>query len=240
MWGLVIQYLDFVSSSIKKGDWIIKSRVIMWNMSFIFIFCFFFWYFQGFATTARITSGVAPALYASSADKNWESNQDVIDAGCKASDADDIATQLIHGPIGSQFKVIFGGGRKNFVPTDFTDEDGKPGVRTDGKNLIKEWEESKNGNAVYISTNTELGELNTTNIDYLLGIFESDRLRYNLDVVEEKLTEEPKLVRLCHYSLEMLQKKEHSNGFVLLLESKWSEIVMQYFLIMTLLFLQIH
>lgn len=183
--------------------------------SFLFIRIFIF---EGFATTARITSGVAPALYASTANKDWESNEDVLKE-CKATDADDIATQLIHSPIGSQFKVIFGGGRKNFLPTNFVDEDGKPGVRTDGKNLIKEWENSKDGNAVYITTNTELGALNTTNIDYLLGIFESDRLRYNLDVVAEELKEEPKLVRLCHYSLEMLQKKEHSNGFVLLLES---------------------
>lgn len=176
---------------------------------------------QGFATTARLTSGVGSALYASSAEKNWESNQNILDSGCQATDTEDIATQLINGPIGSQFKVVFGGGRKNFLPTNVNDDDGIPGVRTDNKNLIEEWKESKTGNAVYITTRTELTSLNTTNIDYLMGIFASDQFSYNSDATAQEINEQPRLVQLCHYSLEMLQKKEHSNGFVLLVESEF-------------------
>lgn len=43
-------------------------------------------------------------------------------------------------------------------------------------------------------------------------------MHYNLDVVDEELTEEPALVSMVHYSLEMLQKAEHSNGFLLFVE----------------------
>lgn len=50
-------------------------------------------------------------------------------------------------------QVIFGGGRKNFIPNTETDASGARGLRTDGKNLIQEWKESKTGNAVYITTN---------------------------------------------------------------------------------------
>lgn len=39
------------------------------------------------------------------------------------------------------------------IPTTATDPSGARGLRTDGKNLIEEWQKSKTGNAVYITTN---------------------------------------------------------------------------------------
>lgn len=75
---------------------------------------------------------------------------------------------------------------------------------------------------VYISLiiflQTELGALNTTNIDHLMGLFSYDRLPYATDVTEEPNKETPPLVRMVHYSLEMLQKKEHKDGFLLFVE----------------------
>ncbi|XP_065081889.1 membrane-bound alkaline phosphatase-like [Ochlerotatus camptorhynchus] len=172
----------------------------------------------GFATTSRVTAGSSPALYAHSADKDWENDAAVSTAGCNPSEVNDIAHQLIHGDVGKHFKVIFGGGRKNMIPTTDTDPSGARGLRTDGKNLIDEWKQSKTGNAVYLTTNTELGALNTTNIDYLMGLFSYDRLPYATDMTEEQNKETPPLVRLVHYSLEMLQKKEHKDGFLLFVE----------------------
>ncbi|XP_055626233.1 membrane-bound alkaline phosphatase-like [Toxorhynchites rutilus septentrionalis] len=172
----------------------------------------------GFATTSRVTAGSNAALYANSADKDWENDASVSAAGCNPREVNDIAYQLVHGDIGKHFKVIFGGGRKNFIPANETDKSGARGERADGRNLIGEWQASKSGNAVYISTAAELGALNTSNIDYLLGLFDYDRLPYAVDIGEGQNVDAPPLVRMVHYSLEMLQKKEHSAGFLLFVE----------------------
>ncbi|XP_055604367.1 membrane-bound alkaline phosphatase-like [Uranotaenia lowii] len=110
----------------------------------------------GFATTSRVTAGSNAALYANSADKDWENDGAVSAAGCNPTEVRDIAYQLVHGDIGKHFKVILGGGRKNFIPTSEIDKTGARGLRADGKNLIDEWKKSKTGNAVYIHSNFEL------------------------------------------------------------------------------------
>ncbi|XP_058834704.1 membrane-bound alkaline phosphatase-like [Topomyia yanbarensis] len=172
----------------------------------------------GFATTSRVTAGSNAALYANSGDKDWENDAAVTAGGCNPSEVKDIAYQLVHGDIGKHFKVILGGGRKNLIPTTVTDESGSPGLRADGKNLIEEWKNSKTGNPVYITTLAELGALNTSNIDYLLGLFDYDRLPYAADIGGGNNENTPPLVKMVHYSLEMLQKKEHSGGFLLFVE----------------------
>lgn len=65
---------------------------------------------------------------------------------------------------------------------------------------------------------TGLTTLDTSKIDYLLGLFEYDQLRFNLDITQEGLKEEPSLITMVHYSLEMLQKEEHKKGFLLFVE----------------------
>ncbi|XP_049299165.1 membrane-bound alkaline phosphatase-like [Anopheles funestus] len=172
----------------------------------------------GFATTSRVTSGSTAALYANSPDSNWENDADVKAAGCNAATVPDIAHQLIHGDIGKQFKVILGGGRKHFIPTSDTDTSGARGLRTDGKNLITEWKQSKEGarNATYITTVGELASLDTSKIDYLFGLFDYDHLPFSADIANGSDT--PALVSMVHYSLEMLQKPEHTEGFLLFVE----------------------
>lgn len=167
-------------------------------------------------TNNRVTAGISANLYAKTTEKNWE-------ASSKCENVDDIASQLINGKIGKELKVIFGGGRKNFYPDNIADEEtGEMGLRKDGKNLIEDWKKSKEnkGNAVYITKSSDFKNLNTSDIDYLMGLFEYDQLKYNLEINEKNLTEEPSLVHLTHYSLEMLQKQEHKNGFLLLIDSK--------------------
>lgn len=61
---------------------------------------------------------------------------------------DDIAEQLVHGPVGKRLKVIFGGGRFNFVDSSKKDDQGIYGKRTDGKNLINEWLDNKSKHEV--------------------------------------------------------------------------------------------
>lgn len=73
-------------------------------------------------------------VYAHISERDWESNADIQASQCKDAAIDDIAKQLIHGPVGKRLSVIFGGGRANFLNN--TEPDGQ---RTDGKNLIHEW-----------------------------------------------------------------------------------------------------
>lgn len=78
-------------------------------------------------------------VFAHTADRDWECNADVQKDNCDDIHVDDIAEQLVHGEVGKNLKVIFGGGRYNFIDVNTKDEQGNPGKRTDGKDLITEW-----------------------------------------------------------------------------------------------------
>lgn len=82
-------------------------------------------------------------MYAHIADRDWENNKDVLDGKCDDIEVDDIAEQIVHGSVGSRLKVIFGGGRYNFIGSTQKDEQGNNGRRTDGKDLIAEWLDKK-------------------------------------------------------------------------------------------------
>lgn len=85
-------------------------------------------------------------VYAHTSERDWECNADVVDSKCNDNIVDDIAEQLVHGEVAKHLKVIFGGGRYNFINNTHKDEQGSFGKRTDGKNLIDEWLNKKNGN----------------------------------------------------------------------------------------------
>lgn len=85
-------------------------------------------------------------MYAHTADRDWECNTDVKAANCDDKYVDDIAEQLIHGDVGKNLKVIFGGGRYNFIDQSQKDEQGFVGKRTDGKDLITEWLNDRKSN----------------------------------------------------------------------------------------------
>lgn len=78
-------------------------------------------------------------VYAHTANRDWESNKDVLDSKCDDRHVDDIAEQLVYGEVGRHLKVIFGGGRRSFINETKRDEQGDYGRRTDGKDLITEW-----------------------------------------------------------------------------------------------------
>lgn len=100
--------------------------------------------FSYISLLTRVVTHASPAgIYAHTADRDWESNADIGADNCDEKKIDDIAKQLVYGETGSRLKVIFGGGRENFIDKSTVDENGKPGKRTDGRNLIEEW--LKNG-----------------------------------------------------------------------------------------------
>lgn len=97
----------------------------------------------GFVTTTKVTDASPAGLYAHSANRYWENNQDILDQKCDDKELDDIAEQLVYNEEGSKLKVILGGGRQEFRDVKMCDEENHGNLRTDGKDLIQEWLDGK-------------------------------------------------------------------------------------------------
>lgn len=166
----------------------------------------------GIVTTTRVTHASPSGAYAHVAHRNWECDSDV--AKDSIHQCQDIASQLVLNEPGRNFNVILGGGRQKFLPINETDEDGFLGQRFDGLNLIDEWKRSKSAlKYQYISNKKGLHELRAKETDYVLGLFHSSHMNYNLDADHEK---EPTVAEMTVAAIQILQKKE--NGFVLFVE----------------------
>ena len=72
----------------------------------------------GVVSTARITHATPAAVYAHSADRNYEDDSKLPD---DCTGQKDIAMQLIE----SDLDLAMGGGRRHFIPKEMTDEEGK-------------------------------------------------------------------------------------------------------------------
>ncbi|XP_068083961.1 membrane-bound alkaline phosphatase-like [Anabrus simplex] len=170
----------------------------------------------GIVTTTRVTHASPAGAYASSADRNWESDADIASAGLDTSQCDDIAEQLVFGSTGKKLQVILGGGRRVFIPADMADEEGKFGKRLDGRNLIQDWQNDKKSGGFqgrYVWNREQLLSLNYTDVDYLLGLFEGSHMKFHLEANEET---EPTLAEMTEAAIKLLSKEE--NGFALFIE----------------------
>lgn len=107
----------------------------------------------GLVTTTRVTHASPAGVYASIAERDWESNVAVTADGCDANIVDDVAEQLVYGSVGSKLRVVMGGGRREFLDSSIRDAENKKGARTDGKNLIQEWLDAGNGNRSFVWSN---------------------------------------------------------------------------------------
>lgn len=175
----------------------------------------------GIVTTTRITHATPAGAYAHISHRDWENNI-AISSACRTLPnvtIRDIAYQLIHNEEGKNLKVILGGGRRNFINTTVLDDEGSPGLRTDGRNLIDEWLEERNkiGDAKYVWHKQQLNEIDFNKTDYLMGLFENDHCLYNLDVQNNNLQDqEPSLTDMTIAAIKMLKKDD--NGFFLFVE----------------------
>lgn len=173
----------------------------------------------GIVSTARITHATPAGAYAHVAHRDWEHNNAISSACRSTENVTDIAHQLLYNEVSKNLKVILGGGRRAFYGTTERDDENLAGLRTDGRNLVDEWvnERSKDGTAKYVWHHQQLKEIDIDETDYLLGLFESDHLMYNLDILNNKLEyQEPSLTDLTVKALKMLQKEE--NGYFLFVE----------------------
>ncbi|XP_026313847.1 membrane-bound alkaline phosphatase-like [Hyposmocoma kahamanoa] len=171
----------------------------------------------GIVTTTRITHASPSGAYARVANRGWENDGAVIDRGFDPKMCPDIAHQLIHTDPGKQFKVILGGGRREFLPQNFTDEEGFNGLRRDNRNLIEEWaadKAAKNVNHRYVWDRSQLMNLRDNPPEYILGLFESSHMQYHM---ERNRQTEPTLAELTEVAINSLKRNE--KGFFLFVES---------------------
>ena len=183
----------------------------------------------GIVTTARITHATPAATYAKSANRDWEDISDMpkaaIEAGCK-----DIAQQLVYfeDNLESRFKgvdvngldVVMGGGRRHFLAKDKTQNSpdaisGVEGDRTDGRNLISEWQQ-KYPQGVYVMDQAGFNSIDTRQTSKVFALFNESHMRYEADRKNDKAGE-PSLSEMTQSAIELLANND--NGFFLMVEA---------------------
>jgi len=174
----------------------------------------------GLVTTDTVTGASPAGVFAHSANRYWENDAEIKSNGCDPDQIIDISRQLIRGDVGSRLQVILGGGRANMRNTTFIDEEGSRGYRTDGLDLIQEYLDRKAGSrAKYVWNATDFRSINANEVDYLLGLFESDVMMYNRDVIDNGLQDtEPTLSEMTAKAIDVLSKNE--NGYFLFIENQ--------------------
>lgn len=158
----------------------------------------------GIVTTTRITHATPGAVYAKSADRNFENDSDLPE-GC---DQPDIASQLISGIKSGTVDVALGGGRRNFIGADVSDDEGESGRRADDRDLIAEARQM----GVQYAWNTETAEGLELDGTPILGLFESSHMQYEAD-----RTDEPSLAEMTGMAIESLRNNDE--GYFLLVEA---------------------
>lgn len=167
---------------------------------------------SGIVTTTRITHASPAGTYAHTANRDWESDADMITFP-EAANCSDIAKQLVRED-GFNLNVVFGGGRAKFISHKIIDEEGQRGQRLDDIDLIDEWLEKRNSpKAFYIHDRKGLMNLNYSDAEFVLGLFESDHMQYHLNA---NLETEPTLKEMTLAAIEVMKKNE--KGFVLFVE----------------------
>lgn len=173
----------------------------------------------GIVTTARLTHATPAACYAHTANRNWESDNDIFNHAKDAYDANfpDIARQLIEFPYGDGLEVAMGGGRTMFLPNDFSDPEypQTKGVRRDGRNLTEEWQK-KFSDGEFIWNRQQFDGVDPKKSKHLLGLFEPSHMKYEHDRPKDKAGE-PSLSEMTAKSIDILSNNK--KGFFLMVEA---------------------
>ncbi|MEQ1952108.1 alkaline phosphatase [Mesorhizobium sp. CN2-181] len=170
----------------------------------------------GVVSTARITHATPASTYAKSANRDIENDSQLSDAD-KAGGCKDIAAQLIDWPAGNGFEVILGGGRSNFMLKDQADPEAadKTGARTDGRDLVKEWQAKYNDGA-YVWNKAEFDAVDPAKTGHLFGLFERSHMQYETDREKDK-GGEPSLAEMTSKAIDVLST--NGEGYVLMVEA---------------------
>ena len=159
----------------------------------------------GVVSTARITHATPAAVYARTANRDWEDNSDIPE-GCAQPD---IAVQLLDQMKNGVVDVAMGGGRRHFLPQDATDAEGQPGRRTDGRDLVQE---ARDAGAQVVFASDDFAALQASGNAPILGLFESSHMQYEAD-----RSGEPSLAEMTATTINALSANDQ--GFYMMVEA---------------------
>lgn len=188
----------------------------------------------GFVTTARVSHATPAGLYAHTADRGWECDQDL--PSDRPSDVHDITWQLVRQDPGRRMKVVMGGGRSSFLPLkpdnstktrwDYEDDDWEC-RREDQLNLMQEFLNKsalvpgfQDTTGVEVENVQQLRNVSVENIDYILGLFAWTYMDYEYEREQQDPDSDkaqPSLTEMTEVAIKVLQKNQEQ-GFVLMVE----------------------
>ena len=101
--------------------------------------------------------------------------------------------------LGDGIDVIFGGGRRHFVPNSLLDEESARGSRTDGRDLRVEYQRA---GYTYVDNTAEFNGLTRQSLP-VLGLFESSHMEWEWDRATDA-GGEPSLTAMTLKSIDLL------------------------------------
>lgn len=165
----------------------------------------------GLVTTARVTHATPGATYAHANDRYWECDS-LVPERCK-NIVKDIARQLVEDEPGRNLNVVLGGGRNQLgVPLPEGVNSSCP--RDDKQNLVEKWKEGRQ-NHLFVTTTQELMDADTSQVEYLMGLFSPDHIPFDLER-DKSAAGQPSILNMTEQALKILSKNK--KGYVLLVE----------------------
>lgn len=157
----------------------------------------------GIVSTARITHATPAAVYAKTANRDWEDNTKLPE-NCAQKD---IAAQMVDAVDAGILDFVMGGGRQHFLPNGVTDDEGAEGRRTDDRNLIDEIV-AKGWQYVWNDETAAAADLSKP----VLGLFEASHMQY-----EDDRAGEPTLAQMTEMAITNLSN--NPEGYFLEVEA---------------------
>ncbi|XP_051855582.1 intestinal-type alkaline phosphatase [Antechinus flavipes] len=164
----------------------------------------------GVVTTTRVQHASPSGTYAHVVTRDWYSDADMppeaLQSGCK-----DIASQLI---ANVDIDVILGGGRRYMFPAGTRDpEYNSTGIRKDGRNLVKEWQENRKGASYVWNREQLLKAAQNTSVTHIMGLFEPGDTKYE---VHRNVSADPSLEEMTEVAIQVLSR--NPKGYYLFVE----------------------
>lgn len=179
----------------------------------------------GIVTNTHVSHATPGALYAKSADRDWECDSAIPQR--HRDKVKDITLQLVEESPGKDADIVLGGGLASFLPyyglynnseavRDFDySSDVFKCTREDGRNLIQEWESSHAG-GLFVDSKQVLATIDPAQHDSVLGLFGWGHMAYEDQLSENTVV--PTLKEMTVGAINYLKNKPGKNGFFLMVE----------------------
>lgn len=159
----------------------------------------------GIVTTARVTHATPAAVYGHSPSRQWEDDSQ-LPKKARALGCKDLARQLVEFKHGDGIDVVFGGGRRSFLPQL------SGGTRMDKRNLISQWQQT-GGAAHYVENAEQFRALDLANTQRVMGLFTDSHMAFTIDRDNAR---EPSLSEMTASAIDILSRNE--KGYFLMVE----------------------